>query len=158
MDEQRSNEPEAETAGDNAREIVVPLLEEELSVGKRVTHKSTVRVSTVTREEDRLVDELLAREDVEVERVPVGKRVDRMPEVREEGDTIIVPVVEEVLIVQRQLHLKEEVHIRRIHATERRQESVKLRRQEAIVTRAPVENAAAMAAGNEVVGVEKENK
>jgi uncharacterized protein (TIGR02271 family) len=127
----------------DAREIVVPLLEEQLSVSKRVMPKSRVQVSTVTRLHEELVDELLARDHVEIERTPIGKRIDVMPTVRDEGDTTIVPVVEEVVIVERQLILKEEVRIRRVRETERHQERVTLRKQEATVTRLPVEEEAA---------------
>jgi stress response protein YsnF len=94
-----------------------------------------VRVSTHTREREVLIDENLARERVEIETVPVGQKVDAMPEVRQEGDATIVPVVEEVLVVERQLMLKEEIHIKRVRSTERHQEKVALRHQEAVVTR-----------------------
>jgi stress response protein YsnF len=60
-----------------------------------------------------------------------------MPAIREEGETIVVPVVEEVLVVERRLVLKEEVRIRRVRSTERHQERVTLRRQEAAVNRLP---------------------
>jgi stress response protein YsnF len=62
-----------------------------------------------------------------------------MPSVRQEGDVTIIPVVEEILVVERRLVLKEEVHIRRIKTTERHQEQIKLRRQEATVSRTPLE-------------------
>ena len=65
-----------------------------------------------------------------------------MPPVREEGDTIVVPIVEEVLVVERRLFLKEEVSIRRVRSTERHQETVTVRHQEAVVTRLPVESPA----------------
>jgi uncharacterized protein (TIGR02271 family) len=131
---------------DDAREVFVPLLEEELSVSKRVVPKSRVQVSTITREREEVVDELLACEHVEVERTPIGKPIDAMPSVREEGDTIIVPVVEEVLVVERHLLLREEVRIRRVRGTERHQQRVTLRKQEAVVTRLPTEKAATGAA------------
>jgi uncharacterized protein (TIGR02271 family) len=123
----------------DAREIVIPLHEEEISVSRRVIPKSRVRVSTATRLNDAIVDELLAHEEVVIERKTIDKRIDAMPPVREEGSTIIIPVVEEVLVVERQLILKEEVHIRRVRKTERHQERVTLRKQEAFVTRSPVE-------------------
>jgi uncharacterized protein (TIGR02271 family) len=142
---------------DDAREIVVPLLTEELSVSKRVVPKSRVQVSTITREREELVDELLACERVEVERTAVGKPIDAMPSVREEGDTIIVPVVEEVLVVERRLLLREEVRIRRIRGTERHQQRVTLRKQEAVVTRLPTEKATTGVAQLEPIKSEKED-
>jgi len=111
------------------------LLAEEVSVAKETLETGRVRISTRTYHRDALVDENLAREHVEIEKVPVGVRIYTVPEVRQEGDTTIVPVVEEVLVVERQLMLKEEVRIRRVRTTERHQEKVTLRHQEAVVTR-----------------------
>jgi uncharacterized protein (TIGR02271 family) len=124
---------------DEAGETVIPLLAEEVAVSKQVVETGRVRVARVTHEGEQLIDELLARETVEISRSRVGQHVDAMPAVREEGDTIIIPIVEEVLVVERRLFLKEEVRIRRVRSTERHQESVTIRRQEAVVTRVPVE-------------------
>jgi uncharacterized protein (TIGR02271 family) len=120
------------------RETVIPLLEEELSVAKRVVETARVRVSRVTHTHEQLVDELLHHEKVEVERVPLDRPIEAMPSIRQEGDVTIVPVVEEILKVERSLVLKEEIHIRRIKTTERHQEQVMLRRQEATVSRTPI--------------------
>jgi uncharacterized protein (TIGR02271 family) len=124
---------------EDKRETVVPLLAEEVEVAKRRVETGRVRVTTVTHEREHLVDELLATERVEIERISVDRQVETMPAVREEGDTIIVPIVEEVLVIERRLILKEEVRIRRVRSTERHQESVIIRHQEAVVTRLPVE-------------------
>ena len=113
----------------------LPLLAEEVSVTRRRVAGSTVRVATVTREREQLVDEALTHERVEVERVPIGRVVDAVPPVREEGDTTVMPVVEEVVVVERRLVLKEEIRIRRVRTTERHRESVALRTQEAVITR-----------------------
>ena len=121
------------------REMILPLHEERISVSKRRVDTGVVRVSRQTQERQELVDQLLARERVEVERVAVGKHVDKMPSVREEGDTLIVPVVEEVLVVEKRLFLKEEVRIKRVHTEERHQEKVTVRKQEATVTRVPID-------------------
>ena len=129
------------------RETVIPVFEEELSVAKRVVETSRVQVSRVTHQHQQLVDELLQLEKVEVERVPVDRPIEAMPSIRQEGDVTIVPVVEEILKVERRLVLKEEVHIRRIRQTERHQESVTLRRQEALVSRLPIEQPAAPEVG-----------
>src|SRR5215471_18395702 len=65
----------------------------------------------------------------------IGSRIDAVPEARQEGDTTIIPIVEEILFVERQLVLKEEVRIRRVRTTDHHKETVKLRYQEAVVTR-----------------------
>ena len=111
------------------------LLAEELSVAKEKVETGRVRVSTRTHEREALIDENLTRERIEIETVPVGLRIDAVPDVRQEGDTTIVPVVEEVLVVERRLMLKEEIRIKRVRTIERHQEKVVLRHQEAVVTR-----------------------
>ena len=120
-------------------EATVQLAAEELSVTKEKQVTGRVRVSTVTREHEELVDQDLLSERVEIETVPVGRQIDTMPVVREEGDTTVIPVVEEVVVVERRLMLKEEVRIRRVRTTERHEERVTVRRQEAVVTRYPAE-------------------
>ena len=128
---------------DKTGETVIPLLAEEVAIAKQVVETGRVQVSRVTHAREQLIDELLAHETVEIDRTPIGQPVDTIPAVREEGDTVVIPIVEEVLVVERRLLLKEEVRVRRVHSTERHQESVILRHHEAVVTRLPVEAPAA---------------
>jgi len=58
-------------------------------------------------------DEPLLREDCEVERVSVRKLLDKPAETRQEGDTLIVPLMEEIWVVEKRLMLREELHIKR---------------------------------------------
>jgi uncharacterized protein (TIGR02271 family) len=118
-----------------AGEPRIPLHGEELSVSRRQTAGDTLQVSTVTREHARFVDEMLNHERVEIERVPIGRPVDAMPPIRQEGDTTIMSVVDETVVIERRLILKEEVRIRRLRVSERHQETVVLRKQEAVITR-----------------------
>ena len=114
---------------------VLRLLAEDATVSRQVVETGRVRLAKVTRTRDHLVDELLARTNVEVKRIPIGRLIDAMPPVKEDGDLTIVPIVEETLVVERRLMLREEVHIRRVQTTERYQQTVKLRYQTAEVTR-----------------------
>ena len=111
------------------------LLAEEVHVTKETRETGRVHVSTQTHEREALIAEDLARERVEIETIPVGRRINAVPEVRQDGDTTIVPVVEEILVVERHLMLKEEIRIKRVRTIERHQETVVLRHQEAVVTR-----------------------
>ena len=126
-------------APDKTGETVIPLLAEEVTVSKQVVETGRVQVSRVTHEREQLIDELLANETVEIDRTPIGRHIDTMPAIRDEGDTLVIPIVEEVLVIERRLLLKEEVRVRRVRSTERHQESVTLRHHEAVVTRLPVE-------------------
>lgn len=122
-------------AGETNGSPTLRLAAEELSVAKATTETGRVRISTHTHEREVLVDENLASETVEIETIPVGLRIHAVPEVRHEGDTTIIPVVEEVLFLERRLMLKEEIRIRRVRTTERFQEKVILRHQEAVISR-----------------------
>lgn len=120
-------------------ELRIPVVQEELDVGKRVVDTGIVRIRTSTSEHEQLVQMPLEREDVIVERVAIGRAVDAPLDVRHEGDVMIVPVHEEVIVVQRQLMLKEELHIRRRVSTVDASQPVMLRRQDVSVEHEPAE-------------------
>lgn len=87
------------------------LAEEELHVGKRErTRRLLIRKAVETRTED--IEIPLEHTEVEVTRVPVDKPVSERPETRTEGDVTIIPVLEERLVVETRLFLKEELHVR----------------------------------------------
>ncbi len=127
----------AEQRGITDDETVIPLLAEQLDVMRRKVVTGRVQVATVTREDQHLIDELLSSEKVEIERVPIGKVIDSAPSIREDEDMIVIPIVEEIVTVERRLVLKEEVRIRKTRSSRRHQAHVTLRRQEAVVTRLP---------------------
>lgn len=118
-------------------ETVIPLLEEHLRLSKRLREVGRVRVSVTTGTETRRIEETLRSKLVEVERVPVGRTVAEAPPVREEGDTLVIPVLEEVLVVERRLVLREEVRLRLRVEERRHAEEVTLRRQRATIERLP---------------------
>ena len=116
----------------------VRLLAEELAVTRQQVETGRVRVQVFTREDEQLVDVPLVHQRVEVERVAINRPIEAIPPTRREGDVTILPVVEEVVIVERRLILKEELHVRLVRTTEQHRERVMLRRQEAVITRIPV--------------------
>jgi len=117
------------------RETVVPLHEETISVEKRRVERGRVRLTTKVTEHDEIVRHALEQEDVEVTRVPIGREVDARPDIRQEGDTTIIPLVEEVLVVERRLVLREEIHVRRQTRTVQAEQPVTLRSEDVIVER-----------------------
>jgi uncharacterized protein (TIGR02271 family) len=120
-------------------ETSIPLVEEEAHVGKRTRTTGRVRIRTEVDEVEQLVAAELMQERVEVERVPVDHIVDAAPPVRTEGDVTIVPVLEEVLVVEKRLVLKEELRIRRSRRQETEEIPVRLRKQRAVVERSDEE-------------------
>ncbi len=129
-------EPDSDEVADaDGKTFVMPLQAEQLAVTRRRFETGRVVVSTITRERAAQVDELLVSEHADIERVEIRQLVDAMPQVRQEGDTVVIPIVEEVVVVERRLFLKEEVRIRRVQTTQRHQETVMLREQSLDVTR-----------------------
>ena len=120
-----------------ASDVTIPLLEERLRVEKRNVTTGLAKVHVTVSEHDEAVEALLTRQDVVVDRVPVGAFITETPAVRQEGDTIIVPIFEERLVVEKRLFLTEELRIRideKRHATT---QTVRLRREHAEIDLQP---------------------
>jgi stress response protein YsnF len=137
-DPPRREVPDALDHTGTAEVQVLALHKEDLVVSKRV-RKTLVQATRKTRTWDTVVQEDLHHDQVVVERVAIGRVIDAVPPVRQEGDVTILSVVEEVLVVERRLVLKEEVHLRRVRTTERHVETVALRDQDVSVTRTDIE-------------------
>jgi uncharacterized protein (TIGR02271 family) len=131
---------ETERAETREDQRVIPVISEDVKIGKREVETGRVRVSKTVHEEERLIDELLMRDEVSVERRTINQYVDAPVPVRYEGDTMIVPLLEEVLVVEKRLLLREELHITKRQVEERHADSVRLRREEAHVERFPKED------------------
>ncbi|GGC38090.1 hypothetical protein GCM10011504_15570 [Siccirubricoccus deserti] len=118
-------------------ETVIPLIEERLTIERARRPTGRVRVAVTTTAEQRLVEETLRRREVEITRVPIGRTVAEPPPVREEAGSLVIPVVEEVLVVERRLVLREELRLR-LPVTERRETAtVTLRRQDVRIDHLP---------------------
>jgi uncharacterized protein (TIGR02271 family) len=116
---------------------IIPLAVEDAVVQGRRRITGTVRVRKVVRREQRTIEPAVVREEVRIRRVAVKRFVDHPPEIRHEGDTTIVPLVEEVPVVVTRLFVREELHITKRRITERRRIRVTLRREEPDITRNP---------------------
>jgi len=126
--------PEPETQG----LIKVPVVQEEAWVEKRIVDTGRgVRIHKTVAEHPCRIDERLLRDEVEVTHVPVDRIVplDQAPATRYEGDTLVVPVLEEVLVVERRLRIKEELHITRTRREERHVDTVMLKSEQVGVER-----------------------
>jgi uncharacterized protein (TIGR02271 family) len=125
-----------ELAAAAGEEAVIPVVEEKVSISKRERETGRVVVHVTPHLRDETVDVPLAEEHVSIERVPVNQFVSGPVSVRQEGDVTVVPVLEEVLVVEKRLMLREEVRITRRRETRRHVEHVTLRTEEARVLRA----------------------
>lgn len=112
----------------------IELAEEVIDVSKRrVTERLRVRTVVDTRED--VAVQSVDTERLEISRKRIDRIIERAPEIRTEGDITIVPVVEEVAVVEKKLMLREEVHIRRVRTSETAEIPVTLRSQRAVVER-----------------------
>ncbi|MBL8211719.1 MAG: YsnF/AvaK domain-containing protein [Bryobacterales bacterium] len=120
-------------------EVVIPVVAEELMVDKERVPTGSVRVHRHVETHEEKLALPLVRERVDVRRVPIGKIVDGPLPVRKEGDTTIVPVVEEVLVARTEFRLVEEIRITRTAIRDHHSETVTLHRQRAEVERVNAE-------------------
>lgn len=116
-------------------EQTIPVVVEEPVVGKAIVEQDRVRVHKRVVTEPVLVDAEEVREDVLVERVPVDRMVDGPLPVRTDGDVTVVPVVEEVVVVQKRFVLREEIRLTRRRTARPRTLRAEVRREVATVER-----------------------
>ena len=124
---------------ENPRDLSFNVMEEQAHINKEVVENAKVRIVKKVHEEEATVDVSARNEAVKVERFPMDKYVDAAPVIRYEGNTMIVPVVQEVVVVQKRLLLVEEVHITKGVAIEKEEKTMPLRREEIIVERVTTE-------------------
>jgi stress response protein YsnF len=119
-------------------EMVIPLAEESVLVSKREVETGQVRVALSTDIDTVIAREMLRGCRIEVERVPVNRALpdgEPAPQSRQEGDILVIPVVEEKAVVVKRLVITEEVRLRFVMTETPFEEEVSVRRQRATVDR-----------------------
>jgi len=116
------------------KEMVVPLVEEKLNVAKRV-NQGEVQVHKTVETVEETVNIPLTHDNVVIERMPINQPLSAPVQTRQEGDWLIIPVMEEVLVVQKQLILKEELRVHKRMVTEERQVQETVRKERVEVER-----------------------
>lgn len=109
------------------------LVEETISLEKENVVTGRVRVSTATTLVDEVARATLSGEQVDVTRHRIDREITSVPVVRTEGDTTIIPVVEEIVVVEKRLVLVEEIRICRTATSEDVEVPVTLRKQQAVI-------------------------
>jgi uncharacterized protein (TIGR02271 family) len=119
------------TAFGASGQIVIPLLAEQLNIERQKVLTGGVRVHKTVSERTETIDEPTLREEMEIQRVAVNQFISEPPPVRYEGDVMIVPLMEEVLVVEKKLVLREEIRITKRRDTLRNPQQYVVRREEA---------------------------
>lgn len=125
----------AQPVASETEEVVVPIVDEELHVDKRQIETGRIRLTKMVHEREVIVDEPFTREEIQVERVPVDRLVTEPVSVRYEGDTMIIPVMEELIVVEKRLRLKEELRVTKRQITTPQSRPVRVRTEEVHVER-----------------------
>ncbi len=115
--------------------VRVPVVHETVQVHTQLREAGKVHLDKQVHTRTEQVEVPLLREEVEIERVAIGRVVDGPVPVRQEGDTTIFSLLEEVLVIEKRWVLREEVHMRvrqserrEVHAVELRSEEITVRR------------------------------
>src|SRR5215217_518675 len=126
-----TNDPDFRPAADTPEFLprTVPVIEEVAHIHKEVVDTGTVTVRKTVHNETQTVNVPTKHEQVSVEHVPVNQYVDVIPAVRHEGDTMIIPVFREEVVVTTRIMLVEEVHVRKQVITTNTAHQVELRRE-----------------------------
>jgi len=114
---------------------VIPVVEEILDVRQRRVETGRVRITKIIHEREEEVNAPRVREEVTIERVTLNRMVDTPASMRQEGDTLIIPLLEEVIVTEKRLMVKEELRITKRRIEEHTSQQVKLRREEVVVER-----------------------
>jgi uncharacterized protein (TIGR02271 family) len=124
----RSNEVATEHAA-------IPMVEETVELGHRLVDEGRgVRITKHVTEHEAHIDDPLIHEDVTVERVPIDMLVSGPePMQHYEGDTLVIPVLEEVLVLEKRVRLKEEVRVTRRKHRENATQHVRLNSEDVLV-------------------------
>lgn len=116
-------------------EGVIPVIEERLDVSSRVETTGAVRVRVEVERGAQTVRAHNVVHTVAVQRVPRGMPVQEARAPWNEGDTLVVPVYEERLVLERRLVLKEEIHIVRQTVRQPVERQMPVRKEHAVVER-----------------------
>ena len=136
----KDTNPKHEASSRTGREeAVVPIVQEEPHIEKQKVETGRVRLTKTVQEREVMVTEPSMQEDIQIERVPVNRWLSEPASVRYEGDMMIIPVMEEVPVVEKRLRLKEELRVTKRQITSQRSEPVRLRTEDVRVERMPAQ-------------------
>ena len=108
-----SEAPVAAAASSENEKTVIPVVEEELEIHKQELQTGRILIHKKVDTREIPVEEILRTSDVDIQRVPMDRVVTEPMESRYEGDTLVIPILEEVLVIEKRLVLREEIRITR---------------------------------------------
>jgi stress response protein YsnF len=116
-------------------DLVVPVISEELHADAVPVETGGVRVTKRVDSHEEVLEQELRKGRVEVKRVKTDRVVDGPQPVQRVGNTLVIPVVSEVLRVEKRWVVTEEIHITQTEERERVQQKVRVNQEHADVER-----------------------
>ncbi len=116
-------------------DVVVPVVSEELHADAVPVQTGGVRVTKHVKSHDEILEQELRRGRVEVKRVKTERIVDGPQPIQRLGNKLIIPVVSEVLHVEKRWVVMEEIHLIQTEERESVQQKVTVNHEEAEVER-----------------------
>jgi uncharacterized protein (TIGR02271 family) len=115
---------------DNNDNIKIPVIEEQISIEKAVVTTGSLHVKKSVEEVIEPLSTLLTSESYDIQRVPKNEILEQAPKAMyEEGDHIVIPVLEERLVVEKRLVLVEEIHLVRRETRREYKDEVALKKE-----------------------------
>lgn len=116
-------------------EYIVPVVREQVEADAVPIEKGGVRVTKRVESHDEILEQELRRGRAEIRRIKTDRVVDGPQQPRQEGGTLIIPVVSEVLTVTKQWVVTEEIHVTRVEELERVEQTIPVSQEIAEVER-----------------------
>ncbi len=116
-------------------DVVVPVVTEELHADAIPVQTGGVRVTKRIEAHEEVLEQELRKGRVEVQRVKTDRVVNGPQPVQRVGNTLVVPVVSEVLHVEKRWVVTEEIHLTQIEERDTVQETVRVNQEKAEVER-----------------------
>ena len=114
----------------------IPIIQEEVQITKEVVESGSVRISKSVHEVEEMYNIPISYEEHDVQRVTLNQLIDTAPPaIRYEGDTMIIPILREEVVVQKRLVLVEEVHVTKRQVEKTIQQPITLLKEELHVER-----------------------
>ena len=111
------------------------VLQEKINIDKKSIVSGKVIIRKKVSEEEEVVAVPITHEEVEIKKIAINNYVEEAPQIRYEGDTTIIPVIKEVLVVEKKLLLVEEVHVTKRVVQKTKEHTIPLRKEEIEVER-----------------------
>jgi uncharacterized protein (TIGR02271 family) len=139
MKKPQERETVTSTAPVDREQVDIPVVVEEIVTGSRKVRTGGVRVHKRVQERVEHIEMPVVSDTVDIRRVPVNRVVDAPPPIRQEGGTVIVPVVKEEIVVTKRLVVIEELHLIRRRTKTRQTRDVPVRKEHVEIERVDAE-------------------